>query len=48
MFDMSVVFDKVVGLDRAGEEEPWVAARPKGFWLMQSRHAPSEERRGLR
>ena len=30
MFQLSVVFDRAVGLDRADGEELWVVARPKG------------------
>ena len=47
MFQKSVVFDRVVGPDPAGGEELWVAARPKGFWPMQSPLAPSEKQHSL-
>ena len=47
MVQKSVVFERAVGPDPAGGEELWVAAKPKGFWLMQFPLAPSEKQHGF-
>ena len=47
MFQMSIVFDRAVGPDHADGEELWVAARPRGFWLMQFLLAPFEDQHSL-
>ena len=47
MYQLSVVFDRAVASDPADGEGLWVAARPRGFWLMQFLLAPFEKQHSL-